>query len=58
MDQEAFRDAMREIGRRGGQARAKSLTAKMRSQIAKKASRAAAAARTKRAKAKKKDKQS
>lgn len=53
MDQEAFREAMREIGRRGGQARAKSLTPQMRSQIAKKASKAAAAARTKRAKYKK-----
>jgi hypothetical protein len=50
VDQQAFREAMREIGSRGGQARAKSLTAKERSRIAQKASKAAAAARTKKAK--------
>jgi hypothetical protein len=45
-----------ELGRRGGQARAKALTAKERKAIAMKASRAAAKKRTAEAKAKKKTK--
>ena len=48
MDQDAFREAMREIGRRGGLARAKSMNADQRRKSALKASRAAAAARTRR----------
>ena len=47
-----------ELGRRGGQARAKALTAKERKAIAMKASRAAAKKRTAEAKAKKKTKAS
>jgi hypothetical protein len=42
-----------EIGRRGGQARAKALSAKQRKEIATKASRAAAVARKHKAKEKK-----
>ena len=53
MDVEAFREAMREIGSRGGQARAKNLSAAERRRIALKASRAAAKARSQRAKEKK-----
>lgn len=53
MDQEAVRKVMSELGKRGGAARAKSLTAKERQAIALKASKAAAAARTKKAKQKK-----
>jgi hypothetical protein len=49
MDRQAFRKAMREIGQKGGQARAKSLTASERKRIATKASRAAARVRTARA---------
>jgi hypothetical protein len=44
---------MRELGQRGGRARAQSMTAKERRESALKASRAAAAARTKKAKQKK-----
>jgi hypothetical protein len=43
---------MREIGQKGGQARAKSLTASERKRIATKASKAAARARTAQARAK------
>lgn len=53
MDKEAFRKAMAEIGRTGGLARAKSMTAKQRRESALKASKAAAAARTKKARQKK-----
>ncbi len=58
MDREAFRQAMVEIGSRGGQARAKSLTPRERKAIATKASKAAAAARTKKAKARKRVRES
>jgi hypothetical protein len=51
MDREAFRQAMVEIGRQGGLARAKSLTAKERRESARKASKAAATARRKAAQA-------
>jgi hypothetical protein len=44
---------MAEMGRRGGQARAKALTAKQRKESALKASRAAAKARTRKAKERK-----
>jgi predicted RNA-binding protein Jag len=50
-DEEAIRKALAEIGRRGGRARAKVLTAKERTRIATKASRAAAKARTRKAEA-------
>jgi len=50
MDRQAFRQAMIEIGRQGGLARAKSLTAKERRKSAIKASKAAARARTRKAK--------
>jgi len=53
VDQETVKQVMAELGRRGGEARAKSLTAKDRKAIATKASRAAARARTKKAKQKK-----
>jgi hypothetical protein len=52
MDREAFREAMREIGQKGGRARAKSLPASERKRIAPKASKAAARARTAQARAK------
>ncbi len=54
MDKEQFRLAMMELGRRGGLARAKSLTAKQRRESATKASKAAAKARRRRAKKKSK----
>jgi hypothetical protein len=50
MDREAFRQAMIEIGRKGGLARAKSLTARERRKSAIKASKAAAKARSAKAK--------
>jgi general stress protein YciG len=53
MDREAFREAMREIGRKGGQARAKVLTSTERKKIAVKASKAAAKARADNAKRRK-----
>jgi len=53
MDKEVLRQAMMEVGRRGGLARARSMTPEQRRQSALKASRAAAIARTRRAKAKK-----
>jgi hypothetical protein len=53
MDREAFRQAMIEIGRKGGLARAKSLTARERRKSAIKASKAAAKARTRKAKERK-----
>jgi len=53
MDREAFRKAMIEIGRRGGRARAKAMTAEERRRGAIKASKAAAKARTVAAKARK-----
>jgi len=55
VDQQAFREAMREIGSRGGKARTKSLTAKKRSEIATKASKAAAEARKRKAKTRKRE---
>jgi hypothetical protein len=55
MDREAFRKAMVEIGRQGGLARAKSMTAKQRRDSALKASKAAAEARKKKAREKKRD---
>jgi len=55
MDKEAFRQAMIEIGRRGGKARAKSMTAEERRKSATKASKAAAKARTAKAKARKQE---
>jgi hypothetical protein len=54
MDREDFRKAMVEIGRRGGLARSKAMTAKERKASATKASKAAAAVRTKKAKERKK----
>ena len=54
MDREAFRQAMIEIGKKGGLARAKSMTAKERQASATKASKAAAEARKRRAKEKRK----
>ena len=49
VDREAFRQAMIEIGRKGGQARAENLSAAERKRIAIKASKAAASARKKKA---------
>jgi hypothetical protein len=49
MDPETLRALMSELGKKGGPARAKSLTAKQRKAIAKKASKAAAKKRTERA---------
>jgi len=53
MDEDAIRKVLSEIGRRGGLARAKALTAKERRESATKASKAAAKARTERAKQRK-----
>jgi hypothetical protein len=53
MDREAFRQAMVEIGRKGGLARAKVLTPEERRKSALKASKAAAASRKKKAKERK-----
>jgi hypothetical protein len=53
MDREAFRQAMVEIGRKGGLARAKALTSEERRKSALKASKAAAASRKKKAKERK-----
>jgi hypothetical protein len=50
--EETISRVMRELGQRGGRARAQSMTAKERRESALKASRAAAAARTKKAKQK------
>jgi hypothetical protein len=52
-DEGDIRKLLSEIGRRGGIARAKALTAKERKESARKASRAAAKARTKKAKERK-----
>jgi hypothetical protein len=49
MDPETLRMLMSELGKKGGAARARSLTAKQRKAIAKKASKAAAKKRTERA---------
>lgn len=54
VDQATIEKVMAELGRRGGEARARNLSSKERSAIALKASKAAAAARTKRAKEKRK----
>ncbi len=53
MTDESVRNFLAEIGRRGGQARAKALTAKQRMASALKASKAAAKARTLKAKKRK-----
>ena len=53
MDAETLRTVMSELGKKGGPARAKSLTAKERKEIATKASKAAAKARTRKAKERK-----
>jgi hypothetical protein len=52
-DDESIRKLLSEIGRRGGIARAKALTAKQRKESATKASKAAAKARTRKAKERK-----
>lgn len=52
-DEDIVTKVLSEIGRRGGQARAKALSAKQRKEIATKASKAAAKARTRRAKERK-----
>jgi len=53
MDEEILRQALAELARRGGEARAKTLSAKRRREIATKASKAAARARTAKARARK-----
>jgi hypothetical protein len=53
MSDESVRKFLAEIGRRGGQARAKALTPKQRRESATKASKAAAKARTRKAKERK-----
>jgi len=53
MNREAFRQAMVEIGRKGGLARAKALTPEERRKSALKASKAAAASRKRKAKERK-----
>jgi hypothetical protein len=53
MDKEAFREAMREIGKQGGLTRAKNLTPAQRKKSAMKAARAAAKAHRKRARERK-----
>ena len=58
MDEELVRRVVSELGRQGGLARAKSLTAKERRDSAIKASKAAAKARTRKAQNKKRSKQS
>jgi hypothetical protein len=52
-DEESIRKLLSEIGRRGGRARAKALTAKQRKESAIKASKAAAKARSRKAKERK-----
>jgi hypothetical protein len=52
-DEEFLRKALAEMGRRGGNARAKVLSPKRRKEIATKASKAAAKARTRKAKERK-----
>jgi len=54
MDDELLRRAMKEIGSRGGKARAKSLSPEERSEIARKAAKAATKARKLKAKERKK----
>jgi hypothetical protein len=54
MDPELLKKVMSELGKKGGAARAKSMTKKARKASATKASKAAAAARTKKAKERKK----
>lgn len=53
MDQNTINQVMRELGSRGGKARAENMTAKERRESAIKASKAAAAARSKKAKGRK-----
>jgi hypothetical protein len=52
-DEDIITRVLAEIGRRGGRARAKALTAKQRKEIATKASKAAAKARMRKAKERK-----
>jgi len=52
-DEDIVAKVLAEIGRRGGRARAKALTAKQRKEIATKASKAAAKVRTRKAKERK-----
>jgi hypothetical protein len=54
MNEDAIKRVLSEIGRRGGIARKKALSAKERTAIARKASKAAAEARTKKAAKRKK----
>jgi hypothetical protein len=58
VDAELLKQARKELARQGGMARAKSMTAKERRELATKASKAAAAARTKKAKARKRVRES
>jgi hypothetical protein len=53
VDPETLKKVMSELGKKGGPARAKSLTARERKEIATKASKAAAKARTRKAKERK-----
>jgi hypothetical protein len=53
MDEALLKRALQEIGKRGGDERAKRLTGKRRKEIATKASKAAAKARTRKAKERK-----
>jgi hypothetical protein len=55
VDQATIQKVMAELGRRGGEARAKNLSGKERKRIATKASKAAVAARTRKAKQKKRE---
>jgi hypothetical protein len=57
MDPELMKKVMSELGKKGGPARAKSLSAKERKAIATKASKAAAKARTRKAKQRAKQKE-
>jgi BRCT domain type II-containing protein len=54
MDQDMLKQLMSELGKKGGTARARAMTAKERKASATKASKAAAAARTKKARERKK----
>jgi len=58
MNESLLKKALQEIGKRGGDERAKRLTGKRRKEIATKASKAAAKARTRKAKARKRVRQS
>jgi hypothetical protein len=58
MDESLLKKALQEIGKRGGDERAKRLTGKRRKEIATKASKAAAKARTRKAKERKRVRES